>query len=144
MDELTIPFLGDPRWRWQYPFASLVRHGAVLAMGSDWSVSTPDPLQEIHVAVNRRMPRGYPYRVERHEVFLPDERIDLATAIAGFTAAAAYVNHLDDETGSIEPGKLADLVVVDRDLFSQPPDGIADAAVDETYVGGELVYRRAA
>ena len=54
MDDLTIPFLGEPRWTWQYPFASLVRHGAILAMGSDWSVSTPDPLQEMHVAVNRQ------------------------------------------------------------------------------------------
>jgi hypothetical protein len=113
-------------------------------MGSDWSVSTPDPLQEIHVAVNRRMPSGYPYRVERDETFLPDERLDLATAIAGFTAAAAYVNHLDDETGSIEVGRLADLVVVDRNLFAGPPDRIAEASVDETYVGGQLVFTRAA
>ncbi len=60
MDDLTIPFLGEPRWRWQYPFASLVRAGATLAMGSDWSVSSPDPLEEMHVAVNRTMPRGLP------------------------------------------------------------------------------------
>ena len=59
MDDLTIPFLGEPRWRWQYPFRSLVRAGATLAMGSDWSVSSPDPLEEIHVAVNRRMPPDY-------------------------------------------------------------------------------------
>ena len=71
MDDLTIPFLGEPRWRWQYPFASLVRAGATLAMGSDWSVSSPDPLEEIHVAVNRRMPPSYPHRVERHDVFIP-------------------------------------------------------------------------
>ena len=60
MDDLTIPFLGEPRWRWQYPFGSLVRAGAMLAMGSDWSVSSPDPLQEMHVAVNRQMPSDYP------------------------------------------------------------------------------------
>ena len=64
MDDLTIPFLGEPRWRWQYPFASLVAAGATLAMGSDWSVSSPDPLAEMHVAVNRRMPADYPYRGE--------------------------------------------------------------------------------
>ena len=75
---LDDPFLGEPRWRWQYPFASLVRAGATLAMGSDWSVSSPDPLEEIHVAVNRRMPPSYPHRVERHDVFIPDERLDLA------------------------------------------------------------------
>jgi predicted amidohydrolase YtcJ len=143
MDELTIPFLGEPRWRWQYPFASLVRAGASLAMGSDWSVSTPDPLEEMHVAVNRTMPDDYPYKVERHDVFLPDERLDLATAIAGFTIGSAYVNHLDGETGSIEVGKLADLAVIDRNLFDHPVGEIAEATVDLTFVEGEPVYERA-
>jgi hypothetical protein len=142
MDELTIPFLGEPRWLWQYPFASLVRHGAILAMGSDWSVSTPDPMQEMYVAVNRRMPEDYAHRVQTRETFLPDERIDLATAIAGFTSASAYVNHLDADTGSIEVGKLADLVVVDRNLFEHPLERLADASVVATYVGGALVYAR--
>jgi predicted amidohydrolase YtcJ len=140
MDDLTIPFLGEPRWRWQYPFASLVRSGATLAMGSDWSVSSPDPLEEIHVAVNRRMPAGYPHRVDRDDAFLPEERLDLATALAGFTIGSAYVNHLDALTGSIEVGKLADLAVVDRNLFDRPVDEIAEAIVDRTYVEGELVY----
>ena len=95
MDELTIPFLGAPRWTWQYPFGSLLRHGAQLAMGSDWSVSTPDPLEEMHVAVNRQMPADYAYRVDNRDVFLPDERLDLASAIHGFTMGSAYVNHAD-------------------------------------------------
>jgi predicted amidohydrolase YtcJ len=140
MDELTIPFLGEPRASWQYPFGSLVRHGAMLAMGSDWPVSTPDPLQEIHVAVNRRMPRSYPYRVDTHEVFLPHERLDLPTALAAFTMGSAYVNHLDDRTGSIEPGKRADLAVLDRDVFAAPAEEIGEAHVDLTYVEGERVY----
>jgi predicted amidohydrolase YtcJ len=140
MDELTIPFLGEPRWTWQYPFASLVRHGATLAMGSDWSVSSPDPLQEIHVAVNRMMPPDYPYRVEQAEVFLPDERIDLPTAIAAFTMGSAFVNHLERDTGSIEVGKYADLTVVNRNLFAHPADEIAEASVDMTFVEGEHVY----
>jgi predicted amidohydrolase YtcJ len=140
MDELTIPFLGEPRASWQYPFASLVRHGASLAMGSDWSVSTADPLQELHVAVNRKMPPSYPYRIDTEEIFLPEERLDLATALAAFTMGSAYVNHLDHETGSIEPGKFADLVVVDRDVFTRPREEIAEARVDLTYVGGERVY----
>jgi predicted amidohydrolase YtcJ len=140
MDELTIPFLGDPRWRWQYPFASLVREGATLAMGSDWSVSTPDPLEEIHVGVNRRMPSDYPHRVETTEVFLPDERLDLPTAIAGFTIGSAYANHLERETGSIEVGKHADLTVLDRNVFAHPADEIAHARCRQTFVGGERVY----
>ncbi|HEU4526317.1 MAG TPA: amidohydrolase [Actinomycetota bacterium] len=140
MDDLTIPFLGEPRWRWQYPFGSLVRAGAMLAMGSDWSVSSPNPLEEIHVAVNRVMPDDYPYKVENREIFLPDERIDLSTAIAGFTIGSAYVNHLDRETGSIEVGKYADLAVVDRNLFAHPVEDIAGARVELTLVGGERVH----
>jgi predicted amidohydrolase YtcJ len=140
MDDLTIPFLGEPRWRWQYPFGSLVRAGAMLAMGSDWSVSSPNPLEEIHVAVNRVMPDDYPYRVENREVFLPEERIDLPTAIAGFTIGSAFVNHLDAETGSIEAGKRADLAVVDRNLFAHPAEEIAQARVELTLVEGQRVH----
>ena len=142
MDDLTIPFLGEPRWRWQYPFGALVRAGASLAMGSDWSVSSPDPLEEIHVAVNRVMPPTYLYGNESDEVFLPDERLDLATSIAAFTMGSAYVNHLDDMTGSIEVGKHADLAVVDRDLFAHPVEEIANAQVDATFVDGVPVYER--
>jgi predicted amidohydrolase YtcJ len=144
MDELTIPFLGPERAGWQYPFASLVRAGAVLAMGSDWSVSTPDPLDQIHVAVNRVMPPDYLYGDGSHEVFLPDERIDLPTALAAFTMGSAYVNHLDLETGSIEIGKYADLTVIDRNIFEHPVEEIGDATVDLTYVQGERVYTSAA
>jgi predicted amidohydrolase YtcJ len=142
MDDLTIPFLGEPRWRWQYPFGSLVRSGASLCFGSDWAVSTPDPLQALHVAVNRVMPERYLYGSGSTEVFLPEERLDLATAIAAYTIGSAYVNHLDDVTGSIEVGKLADLAIVDRDLFAHPREEIGAARIDATYVEGELVFRR--
>jgi predicted amidohydrolase YtcJ len=140
MDELTIPFLGEPRWTWQYPFGSLVRHGATLVMGSDWSVSSPNPMEEMHVAVNRQMPADYAYRVDNHEVFLPDERIDLATSIAAFTMGSAYANHLDDQTGSIEAGKRADLAVFDRNVFAHPEDEISRSRCLQTYVDGQLVY----
>ncbi len=142
MVHLTIPFLGPERTGWQYPFGSLHRAGAVLAFGSDWSVSSPDPLEEMHVAVNRTEPSGYAYRddADPSEPFLPDERIDLPTAIAAFTMGSAYVNHLDDVTGSIEVGKYADLVVLDRDLFDQPVHEISEANVQLTFIEGELVY----
>jgi predicted amidohydrolase YtcJ len=144
MVELTIPFLGDERAAWQYPFGSLVRSGATLAFGSDWSVSSPDPLKEMHVAVNRRVrPEEIEYtggdRRAVEEIFLPEERIDLETAIAAFTIGSAFVNHLDDETGSIEAGKLADLTVVDRDLFAHPADELSLARVDATFVEGAAV-----
>jgi predicted amidohydrolase YtcJ len=74
------------------------------------------------------------------EVFLPGERIDLATAIGAFTMGSAYVNHLDDVTGSIEAGKLADLTVIDRNLFEIPSSNIWKARVDLTFVEGVCVF----
>ncbi|MFJ7159394.1 amidohydrolase [Streptomyces sp. NPDC101118] len=134
MDELTIPFLGPERSAWQYPFASLVAAGATLAAGSDWPVSSPDPIEGIHVAVNRRNPDATDGRV-----FLPEQRLDLPTALAAYTAGTAHVNGLDD-TGSLRAGHLADLVVLDRDILTAPPEEIAEARVERTYVGGALVH----
>ncbi|MFB8135005.1 amidohydrolase [Streptomyces mirabilis] len=133
MDELTLPFLGPERASWQYPFGALLRSGARLAAGSDWPVSSADPLQGIHVAVNRVAPDG------TGPVFLPDERIDLTAALMAYTAGSAYANHLDD-TGSVRAGALADLVVLDRDPYAGPPEEIASAKVALTYVGGERVH----
>jgi len=140
MDELTIPFLGPVRTTWQYPFKSLLRAGATLAMGSDWGVSTPNPLEEVEVAVTR----VYPESRGEAQPFLPDERLTLEEAIRGFTLGSAYANHLDDETGSIETGKLADLIVIDRDLFAPDAGPIADAKVLLTVVGGTTVFEDAA
>ncbi|MFF5701101.1 amidohydrolase [Streptomyces sp. NPDC012794] len=134
MDALTIPFLGPERAAWQYPFGSLLRSGATLAAGSDWPVSSPDPLAGIHVAVNRREPG-----TDDERVFLPEQRIDLLSAIAAYTAGSAHVSRLDD-AGSLLPGHLADLVVLDRDILAAPPEEIAEARVERTYVGGELVF----
>ncbi|GHB66020.1 amidohydrolase [Streptomyces viridiviolaceus] len=133
MDELTIPFLGPERAAWQYPFGALLGSGARLAAGSDWPVSSPDPLQGIHVAVNRVEPGA------DAPAFLPEQRIGLAAAVAAYTAGSAYVNHLDD-TGRVRAGALADLVVLDRDPFAGPPEAIAETRVALTYVGGERVY----
>ncbi|MGW3098338.1 amidohydrolase [Streptomyces sp. NPDC001102] len=134
MDELTIPFLGAERAAWQYPFGALLRSGARLAAGSDWPVSSPDPLQGVHVAVNRRAPDS-----DDAPVFLPAERIGLAEALTAYTAGSAYVNHLDD-TGRVRVGHLADLVVLDRDPFAAPPQEIGRTRVAMTFVGGEAVY----
>ncbi len=134
MTDLTIPFIGPERTGWQYPFARLARTGAPLAAGSDWPVSSPDPLAGIHVAVNRRAPFDTEY-----EAFLPEQALDLTTALAAYTSGSAWVNH-EDEAGRIEPGALADLVVLDRDPFAHPADEIAAARVRTTYVGGEVVY----
>ena len=136
MRDLTLPFLGPERSATQYPFRSLVAAGARLAMGSDWSVSTADPLAQIQVAITR-VPQGKPDR----EPFLPDERLDLATSLEAFTLGSAFVNRLDGETGTLQPGKFADIAVVDRDLFALTPDEIGDARCVLTMVEGEVVYR---
>lgn len=138
MVDLTLPFLGEPRSAWQYPFGDLLRSGAVLAAGSDWSVSTPDPLAAIHVAVNRKAAPGY--EEGEYEAFLPEQAIDLATSLTAYTAGSAWVNHLDRTTGTIEVGKLADLAVLDRDPFEGPADEIGATRVLQTFVEGRRVY----
>jgi predicted amidohydrolase YtcJ len=135
MINLTIPFLGPERTTWQYPYRSLRRAGAILAMGSDWAVSTANPLLEIEVAVNRISDQD-----RDADVFLPDERLDLIDAFAAFTAGSAYVNHLDDVTGTLEVGKQADLIVIDRNVFAPDAGPIGDARVVLTLVAGQTVF----
>ena len=136
MDELTIPRLGAERTTWQYPFASLLAAGATLAMGSDWAVSTADPLLEMEVAVTRVAD----YHRGERPPFLPAERLDLMDALAAFTTGTAQVNHLEEEVGSIEVGKAADLVVLDRDLFDRGAGAIGEARVVATFIDGVPVH----
>ena len=126
MRELCMPYLGPERVATQYPFAGIRRSGGTLAFGSDWPVSTPDPLKEIQVAVTR-VPDGEP-------------EVDLTEALDAFTMGTAFVNHLDEETGSIEPGKLADLVVLDRNPFAVDPMSIGETRVLITLVDGQPVH----
>jgi predicted amidohydrolase YtcJ len=106
-----------------------------LAAGSDWPVSSADPMDAIHIAVNRRYPGS-----DLPPLGGTDQCIDLATALAAYTSGTAYVNHRDDETGSIRTGYLADLVVLDPDPFSLPVDEIHRSTVVATWIDGELVY----
>jgi hypothetical protein len=133
MTGMTIPFLGPDRAAWQYPFGDLLSAGATLAMGSDWSVSTPNVMEQIAVAVTRR-------HEPDAEPFLPDQAIGLADAIAAFTAGSAYVNGLETERGTISPGAAADLVVLDRNPFET--GDIAATRVDLTVIDGEIMYAR--
>ncbi|HUF36153.1 MAG TPA: amidohydrolase family protein [Gemmatimonadales bacterium] len=137
LTELTEPALGPARSRWLYPIASVVRSGAVVTGGSDWSVSSLDPLQAIETGITHRPPGdsgGRPWN--------PAERVDLPTMLALYTINAAYALHQERETGSIEVGKLADLVVLDRNLFELPPGRIHQARVTHTLLEGKTVYQR--
>jgi predicted amidohydrolase YtcJ len=135
MTELTLPFLPPDRAALQYPFRSLRRAGAVLAGGSDWTVSTPNVLMEVETAVNRAFPED-----RDAPPLLPEQALDPIDAFAAFTIGSAYVNHLDEATGSIEVGKLADLVVVDRDVLASDAGPIGDARVVMTLIEGETVH----
>ena len=105
MDELTMPFLGDERSTWQYPFGDLHRAGARLVMGSDWPVTSPDPLAAIHTAVTRT---AYGEQGRPAEPFLPEQALDLTTAFAAYTSGSAWVNGRDrtDGAGVLAPGHV--------------------------------------
>ena len=133
--EMTLPFVSERAGSGMYPFGSIVRAGGSLAFGSDWSVSTPDPRQQLATAVARRDPLG-----SAEEPLLPEERLDLGTAIAAHTIGAAHACSLDAVTGSLEPGKLADLVVLDRDLFGLAPADYLGVRVLGTFGEGEVVH----
>lgn len=133
--DLTEPVLGPDRSARIYPIGSLVRSGAVWSFGSDWSVSSIAPLDAIQVAVTRRALDAGP-----GEAWLPEERIGLPEAIAGYTINAAYADFLAD-TGTIAVGKQADLVVLDRNLFDVAPHEIHDVKVVFTFLAGREVYQ---
>jgi predicted amidohydrolase YtcJ len=137
MVDLTIPFIGTERATWQYPFGSLHRAGARLVAGSDWPVSTPHPLEAIHVAVNR-WAHGAEGR-EGSEPFLPEQAIDLETAFAAYTSGSAWVNHRDD-AGTLTAGQVADLVVLDRDPFAGEAADIGATQVVSTWIDGVAVH----
>jgi len=155
MDELTIPFLGERRSGWQYPFGALLAAGAPLCAGSDWSVSSPDPLVGAHVAVNRSIPDepGGPV-VDGPVVdgpwvdgtaagpFLPEQALSPEAIFAAYTAGSARVNGLEDVTGAIAAGLDADFAIVDADLAHGAAAEIGRAAVVQTWVRGEVAYQR--
>lgn len=135
MTELTIPFIGSERTGHQYPWRSLLDAGATLAMGSDWSVSTPDVMAQIAMAVHRNDPKN-----GIDEVFGPKQRIGVTDALVAFTAGSAFVNHRDDVSGTVECGKQADLVVLDADPFeAERPDEIGVAM---TMIAGDIVFEK--
>ena len=134
MTDLTLPFLAEGRAEYQYPFRSLLDADAPMAMGSDWSVSTPDVMAQVAVAVDRSGPGLEP--------FLANQRLSVTEALSGFTSGSAYVNHRDDVSGTIEIGKEADLVVLSADPMVETD--LSSIQVDMTMVGGNIVYQRQA
>jgi hypothetical protein len=134
--DLTLGPLGPERSRWLYPMASILKTGAVMAAGSDWPVTSLNPIEAIQVAVTRRGPTE-----PEGPAWIPEEKIDLPAILAAYTINGAYLNHEEKETGSIEVGKAADLIVLDHDLFKIPPEKIHEAKVVWTLLEGREVFR---
>ncbi|KAA0079816.1 amidohydrolase [Mycolicibacterium sp. P9-64] len=137
MDVLTIPFLGTRRAAWQYPFGSLQRAGAPMASGSDWPVSTANPLEIIHTTVNRAHVGATGLAAAP---LLGEQALSLADALIAHSLGTAYLNHDEQRSGSIEVGKAGDIVILDRDIFAAPVAEIGSATVAYTIIGGEVVY----
>lgn len=135
VQDLTRPVVGDARADRMYPFGSLARLGAPLAMGSDWSVTTADPLEVLHVALHRTPPE----RPDAEPLGPAAERLSPEVALRAYTRGSALANGLDD-TGTIEAGRAADLVVLDRDPLAVQGRSFAEARVLLTMVDGRVVW----
>jgi predicted amidohydrolase YtcJ len=131
-------YWGPARCATAYAWRRLLDAGTVLAFGSDCPVESPNPFLGIHAAVTRSRPDGY----GGPEGWIPTQRITVEEAVRAYTWGAAYAAGLEDRLGTLTPGKLADLVVLDRDIFSADPSLIPQTQVLGTMVGGRWVYRR--
>jgi len=129
--------IGSERVRTTYAFRSLLDAGATLAFGSDWTVAPLDPLLGVDAAVTRRTIDG-----ANPDGWVPEERITLEETLVAYTRNGAYAGFSDGFSGTLEPGKRADLVVLSGDLFAQPTTELARLRVDLTYVDGREAYRR--
>lgn len=131
--------IGKERCRTTYAFRSLLDRGTVLACGSDWTVAPLDPMTGIWAAVTRQTIDG-----KHPEGWFPEQKIGLEEALKGYTVNGAYAEFAETIKGTLAVGKLADLVVLDRNLFLLPPEDIRRPRVEMTIVGGRVVYERAA
>lgn len=134
--ELNLPVLGEERVQGMYPIGSVERAGGRIVGGSDWNVSSADPLEAIEIAVRRQ------------DAFADDglvlnkgERVSLSSMIDAYTINAAWLMHQEDRAGSIEVGKRADIVVLDRNLFDIPATQINEARVVMTLLEGDVIYQ---
>src|SRR5712692_6827902 len=128
--------IGHERSRWTYAFRSLLDSGAMVTFGSDWTVAPLNPILGVYAAVTRRTLDG-----KHPEGWVPEQKISLAEALRGYTAGPAYATFDDGTRGVLAPGREADVVVLDGNLFRVPPDSLDRVRVRYTIVGGTVVYR---
>ncbi|MDZ7633563.1 MAG: amidohydrolase [Bacteroidales bacterium] len=130
-------YIGPERVKTTYAFRSLLDSGATLAFGSDWFVAPATPLEGIYGAVTRRTLDG-----KNPEGWVPEQKITVEEALKAYTINAAYASFEEDIKGTLEPGKLADFVVLDRDITNIDPVEIWHMKVQQTWVGGKKVFDR--
>ncbi|MEU7487964.1 amidohydrolase [Streptomyces sp. NPDC042319] len=128
--------VGADRWHKAWPLRSLQEAGAVLAFSSDWNVAEMDPMIGIYTAVTRRPLGG-------GEPWGPQETIDVETAVHGYTMGSAYANFLENERGSLTTGKLADFVILSRDILRAVPEDIPGTVAETVVVGGKVTHSAA-
>ncbi len=129
--------LDTARLRGTYAFRSLLDARARLAFGSDWTVAPLDPIQGIYAAVTRRTLDG-----RNPGGWFPEQKITVEEALRAYTSGVAYAGFMEEQVGILRPGMLADIVLLDRDLFREPPQNLDQAHVTATIVGGRVVYER--
>jgi hypothetical protein len=141
-DDEVRDLVGAERAGWQYSIGTLLANGARVAFGSDWPVSGPDPLQELHVAVNRTLSErlGRPGTDECDKPFRMSEAITVGAAVDAFTRGVAYVNHEEGRFGSLVVGSSADLAVLDQDIFEIDRRSIGETSVALTIAAGRVVH----
>lgn len=137
--EVALPMIGEARGRWMYPWRTILDSGAPYAVSSDWGVSTLNPFAIMQVAVTRRPE----YRKSNYPAFVEEECLTVEQVVRGYTTRAAEVAWRAEETGSLIPGKFADLILIDRDIFTIDPYEIGGTQVDLTLLGGREVHRAA-
>jgi predicted amidohydrolase YtcJ len=130
--------LGPTRLAGAYAWQTVLKSGAHLAFGSDFPVESPNPFPGLSAAVSRQDMQGQP-----PGGWIPAERLTFAEALAAFTRGAAYAGFAEDRIGSLEPGKWADFILIDRDPTKVDPISLGNTQVLETWLGGKLVWRRA-
>jgi predicted amidohydrolase YtcJ len=135
--DVALPMVGEARGRWMYAFRSLIDAGAAYALSSDWGVSTLNPFEIMETAITRQPP----CRPRTHPVFLPEQRMTREECIKGYTIHAARAAWRDADTGSLTPGKYADIIILDRDIFACDVHDIGDTEVVLTLLGGREVHR---
>ena len=138
LENNTLPYIGPERAKRLYQIKTLTDGGARLALGSDWPISSPDPFLGMMVAATHKNPKKPQY-----PVWEPEERVPMETLLEAYTLGGAWINRSDEDTGSLELGKAADFIIIDRDILAIPLDKVGATQVLSTYVDGKCVFQRA-